>query len=351
MAMSPDRPAVELSPSELSKRIVESGGSYGSLLILDLRPTEHYFHGHVKGAVNAPVGPAAMRATTAAIAIAALDDLDAAASRALEHQLPLFEGVVLYDGGAPAGVRAGPAFHLGNLLAADGGPDVAVLTGGYRAFLTQQPQLCVSRQHSEGHRSAAGTIDLIPEGSASALPATVCFEDGRFRLWVGGARDAADRAFVDRHRITHILNTAKELPSRFDGALDHTGEKPLHYLKLGLRDECEEDVGGRLDECLAFLDAARQATLASSSHDGGAALVHCYMGRSRSVIVAAAFLAATRGLSAEAALEIIRAQRPDAWPNDGFRRQLAEWVGARQSRTDSCAGARQCERSSKHASV
>ena len=39
---------------------------------------------------------------------------------------------------------------------------------------------------------------------------------GAFAFWVGGARDASNRDLLDSAKVTHILNTAKELPNRFD---------------------------------------------------------------------------------------------------------------------------------------
>ena len=56
------------------------------------------------------------------------------------------------------------------------------------------------------------------------------------------------------------------------------------------------------------------------------ALVHCFMGRSRSVTVAAAFACAELGMGAEEALATIRAAKPDAAPNQGFRRLLERWA-------------------------
>ena len=322
-----DEPPVAslISPAALKARIDDWSGG---LVVLDVRPAAHFYRGHVRGAVHVCVSNRAMQAPNAAAALAAIesqDGLDTGTRHALQ-QLPLAETVVVYDSGAPDGSREGPAFCFADLLAADAGAPVAVLGGGYTAFARSHPHQCVVPPPSAGHSSSAGVVSLAPKGAASAAPATCCFEadEGRFQLWVGGARDAADRAFVDRHRITHIINATKELPSRFNGTNDHTGEQPLRYMKLGVLDECEVDLGSHLDGCVAFLEAARAAAVDRPAGNG--ALVHCHMGRSRSVTVAAAFIAAVRGCSAQEALEQIRERRPDARPNDGFREQLEHWV-------------------------
>ncbi|KAF8422097.1 protein-tyrosine phosphatase-like protein [Tirmania nivea] len=55
---------------------------------------------------------------------------------------------------------------------------------------------------------------------------------------------------------------------------------------------------------------------------GGAVYVHCAMGISRSATVLTAYLMKTRKLSAEDALETVRAARPLVCPNLSFRKQL-----------------------------
>ena len=326
--------ANDLSGSELRAHLA----SGESIVILDVRPAAHYYRGHVRSAVSLCVGAAAMRADDASTALAVIerqDGLDAGARHALK-MLPLAETVIVYDSGAPPGQREGPAFWLGDLLAAEGAGQVAVLRGGYGRFATEHGDCCAAPPPSAGHSSAAGVLDLTPKGAAAALPAARCFQtnDGHFDVWVGGARDAADRAFLDRNRITHIINCTKELPSRFNGTNDYSGEQPLHYLKLGVLDECEADLGSHLDGCVAFLEEARRTAVARSGRGAGAmgsgALVHCYMGRSRSVTVAAAFIGYMRHCTAEQALETVRVAKPDARPNTGFMKQLDDWLGANQ---------------------
>ena len=63
------------------------------------------------------------------------------------------------------------------------------------------------------------------------------------------------------------------------------------------------------------------------------ALVHCFMGRSRSVSVAAAYaMHAMDRMDPAEALAAIKARRPEAGPNYGFLRQLDEWAAGRAGR-------------------
>ncbi|PWN25920.1 hypothetical protein BDZ90DRAFT_233522 [Jaminaea rosea] len=54
----------------------------------------------------------------------------------------------------------------------------------------------------------------------------------------------------------------------------------------------------------------------------GTVLVHCQAGCSRSVALVVAYVMATRGIGRDAALELIRARRSQAEPNEGFMEQL-----------------------------
>ena len=109
------------------------------------------------------------------------------------------------------------------------------------------------------------------------------------------------------------------------------------YLKLGLEDTAETDIRTHLDTCCAFLDQARDAAAAApTSSCPRSALVHCHMGRSRSVTVAAAFAAHALGLgSAAEAIALIKAKRAEAAPNHGFVAQLESWVAEKRLMTRS----------------
>ena len=303
-----------ISSAKLAAAIRNS--AFANTIIIDLRPSAHFYAGKIKGSVNVPATLSILKADDAIAAIEQ-QSLDVEAQQATSNML-LADLVVLYDSGGPIGKREGPAFELAEKLAASCG-EVAVLQGGFRAFQSAYASLCVN---AGGTSSARDIIELTPKYTAGALPACSCleFDGGRFRVWVGGARDASNRDFLDSAKVTHILNTAKELPNRF--AADFT------YLRLGLADEVDEDLRSRLDECCAFLDSARAA--ANERNGGAAALVHCYMGRSRSVSVTAAYAVHALGISVHEAIGRIKAMKPDASPNRGFVQQLEDWAAAKK---------------------
>jgi hypothetical protein len=84
----------------------------------------------------------------------------------------------------------------------------------------------------------------------------------------------------------------------------------------GLEDSPDADAEGRFDAVADFVARYRRGSVA----------VHCRQGVSRSVILAAAYLVRERGLSAAAALFLLRRHRPQVEPNDGFVEQLGRYA-------------------------
>jgi len=131
-------------------------------------------------------------------------------------------------------------------------------------------------------------------------------------LLVGDREDAADAALLLRLKVTHILNVATRLPPPA-----HAGS--FVYRLLPIADTDAQSIRGILPRALAHIRDAHAS--------GGRVLVHCVMGVSRSVTVAAAYLVWARGgaLPLARALRLLQARRPCALPNAGFRAQLALW--------------------------
>ncbi|XP_066428235.1 dual specificity protein phosphatase 12 isoform X2 [Molothrus aeneus] len=124
-------------------------------------------------------------------------------------------------------------------------------------------------------------------------------------LYVGGADSCSSPAALSAAGVVAVLTVDAEEPPAVPG---------LRAMHVRARDEPGADLLSRLDECAAFLGAARAG--------GGAALVRCHAGVSRSVAVVAAYLMKTQGLGWQEALAAVRAAKPDAQVNSGFQAQL-----------------------------
>ncbi|KAF4804912.1 Dual specificity protein phosphatase 12 [Turdus rufiventris] len=124
-------------------------------------------------------------------------------------------------------------------------------------------------------------------------------------LYLGGAESCSSPEALSAAGVVAVLTVDAEEPPAVPG---------VRAMHVRARDEPGVDLLSRLDECAAFLGAARAG--------GGAALVRCHAGVSRSVAVVAAYLMKTQGLGWEEALAAVRAAKPDAQVNPGFQGQL-----------------------------
>ena len=133
-------------------------------------------------------------------------------------------------------------------------------------------------------------------------------------LYVGPYLYAKSRGWLRRHAITHVINVTASAPCPFAAELS--------YLRLELEDTPDAPIAAHFASALAFLRAARAA--------GGRTLIHCQMGKSRSVTIAAACLMREHGLGWQEALRRVQCARPQAAPNLGFLRTLRELEQAMQ---------------------
>ncbi|NWQ60902.1 DUS12 phosphatase, partial [Neopipo cinnamomea] len=115
-------------------------------------------------------------------------------------------------------------------------------------------------------------------------------------LYVGGAESCRCPEALSAAGVVAVLTVDAEEPPAVPG---------VRAMHVRARDEPGADLLSRLDECAAFLGAAR-----------------AHAGVSRSAAVVAAYLMKTQGLGWEEALAAVRAAKPDAQVNPGFQGQL-----------------------------
>lgn len=140
---------------------------------------------------------------------------------------------------------------------------------------------------------------------------------------------ARNRAKLRAAGVTHVLNCGAELDCCFD--------QELAYLQLPLADNPGQELAPHLGGAYAFINGALR--------EGGAVLVHCAGGGSRSAAVLLAYLVQGRAeddgggadssesggrMDLVSALELARSKRPIVEPNVGFLHQL-EQLEARSS--------------------
>jgi predicted protein tyrosine phosphatase len=130
------------------------------------------------------------------------------------------------------------------------------------------------------------------------------------RLFMGSFQAACNgSALADAH-VTHILSVISSGCVPAD---------PRFTVRTVHIDDVERaDLLSVLPDCLAFCDLALDS--------GGAVLIHCMSGVSRSAAVAMAFKMRREQLSVADALAALKAARPDVDPNAGFIEQLHQFA-------------------------
>lgn len=176
-------------------------------------------------------------------------------------------------------------------------------------------------RHAASRNSAPDRIRHNETPAGQLVPASAWWEDvyaqlGNFLLspatqvvdglWLGGALNAHDRAFLQEARVRAVVNLTREVPNLHVPHLTHCQVQA-----------CDE-VGCQLPLrwLVRFIRAQRRA--------GRVVLVHCFVGRSRSVAVVCAYLMAEWGCSFEHAYAHVSRVRPAACISCDLMRQLRE---------------------------
>ncbi|KAF5776718.1 putative phosphoric monoester hydrolase [Helianthus annuus] len=124
-------------------------------------------------------------------------------------------------------------------------------------------------------------------------------------LYLGSVGAANNKTLLKSLNITHILTVASSLPPAHPN--DFT------YKIVDIPDRKEVNIAQFFDDCFNFINDATKT---------GAVLVHCFVGRSRSVTIVVAYLMKKHRMSASEALSLVKSKRSVAAPNSGFMLQL-----------------------------
>ncbi|CAL8468092.1 g7631 [Coccomyxa elongata] len=145
-------------------------------------------------------------------------------------------------------------------------------------------------------------LRVLQDAAATARPTRLLRH-----LWVGGAVEANSLHLLRHLGVTHLLNATEDL-------LLPDPATAFQTLRCSMRDMEEEDIGRFFAAAAAFIEEARSS--------GGAALVHCHEGKSRSVTLVLAYFMQAMDWTLKQALDFVTAARPQVSPNAGFMARL-----------------------------
>ncbi|KIJ09371.1 hypothetical protein PAXINDRAFT_102257 [Paxillus involutus ATCC 200175] len=124
-------------------------------------------------------------------------------------------------------------------------------------------------------------------------------------LWIGDLSSALDVKTLKAKNIFSVVTAMR-------GKI--TINATLNKYQINIDDSAEEDVLVHFLPSISFIQ--------KELDKGRGVLVHCQAGVSRSTTIVTAYLMYSRKIDAAAALDLIRAVRPHADPNEGFLQQL-----------------------------
>lgn len=134
-------------------------------------------------------------------------------------------------------------------------------------------------------------------------------------IYIGDAISASKEE-LDAHDIGAVVNCASEL-SDPDVLL-----RNIDYLYLPLADSTHQNLKQSARVAIPWITKQRYLN--------NNVLIHCAMGRSRSVAIFIAYLISICNISPDQALQIVKAKRPCAHPNPGFMKQLQDFYQTRK---------------------
>lgn len=142
-------------------------------------------------------------------------------------------------------------------------------------------------------------------------------------VFISDSNGASNISFLLQNNITHILICAIELhpqhPNNFTYKHCPIIDSPLFNIKRFFK------------ECIIFIEEVIQ--------QNGNILIHCKLGRSRSVTIVLSYLIKSHKLSLQASLNILQKCHPLASPNEGFLIQLQEFEKSlnKKKKSGACA--------------
>jgi len=128
-------------------------------------------------------------------------------------------------------------------------------------------------------------------------------------IYIGNKNTSVMKKYLKEIGITHIVRVG-------EGLEDHY-KKDFDYLSIDIWDNTESNIYPYFEPVIWFIDKCIK--------NKGKVLVHCYMGKSRSVTLVCCYLMKKENYDTNKALEIIKKHRDIADPNYAFESQLNEF--------------------------
>lgn len=306
---------VSKTPSTCTNGLSGKNGSKNGFLVLDCRPFIAYNVSHIRGAINVNCCDRFNRKRLQQ-GKASLADL--ATTKEAKEMLKKrwWKEVIVYDE-CSEDLSTLPSTHtlflVINSLVEDA-RSPCVLVGGLQSFQASHRSLCEDHLMRSGV-SPLGGLGLPAPPSPSDISPTKDIENHPASevtnyLYVGNMKDAGDIEVLKRLGIDHVLNVTSTKPL-------YATSDDVVYKQLLVADNGYQNLRQYFEEAFEFIELAKRR--------GGAVLIHCQAGVSRSPTIAVAYLIKNFPMSMLEAYRFVKARRSIISPNLNFMGQLLEF--------------------------
>jgi len=185
---------------------------------------------------------------------------------------------------------------------------VLVLQSPFDDFFKHYPQLCDNALAAVNHDS----VSLDPPLTCQSIDIDM-FEISEILpgLYLGNARDAADKNLLTERQIQTIINVSNTIPCHF------AGEQSFEYRQLLCEDSFNQSLLEHFDETFQMIDER----LKSNRN----VLVHCQGGVSRSPSFVIGYLMKYHSKTFDQAYQWVKSKRSIVNPNLNFVGQLTQY--------------------------
>jgi len=314
-----DKPQQAKTPNTNNNNAISTAKLTGknNFLLLDCRPFIAYNVSHIRGAINVNCCDRFNRKRLQQ-GKASLADLATTKEGKELLKKRNWKEVVVYDE-CSDDLATLPSSHtlflVINSLVEDLRQPVMLL-GGIRSFQTTQSSLCEDHlMRPQVGGGPLGVPGLPAPPSPSDMSPTKDIENHPASqvtnfLYVGNMKDASDPAVLARLGIDHVLNVTTAVPG-------YTPADTITYKQLHAADNGYQNLRQYFGEAFEFIDLARAR--------GGAVLIHCQAGVSRSPTIAVAYLIKNFPMTMVDAYRFVKTRRSIISPNLNFMGQLLEF--------------------------
>lgn len=287
------------------------------MIIVDARTQLQFEKGHFPAAISLSFPQILMRRVIRTkLAPGALDDFLMQDTMALKKR-HTGSMIVMYDDNTSDLSTlpiSSPLATFCDIFASESSTKFGFVVGGFEALQSVYPSSIVSTSFATFSSNLSLSVSRTNSFYVSPFPSPVnmdpapsFFLDSGF-IAIGSEYNAGNLAFLDEHKITHVLNITMTDCSDVVKATRETMHIPI-------LDSVSQDIIQYLEQALEFIHKARAVPDARL-------FIHCHAGISRSPSFAIAYVMWAEQKTFEDALKLVQTHRHVTSPNLNFMGQL-----------------------------